>query len=377
MPRKEAPQMEFDIGAENAFTVFTPIGPSNPEPVHRIQSLITFTDIRKAIYKMDEVLPGDTFEVNATIGSAIDWFLVPAQFIYRFRDNYCFDPKRFYTNWNLETVFSNFYPTGWGREKYLSILEDRRKDFVENNPLYPANLALERRNIKRALIPVWKDVAKKFGIDSLEVQEIMENLHGVILPSGKPASIETVKEIGQRIVEKRFDALVEDDKDYTYIAKPRCLFLYEKDGETFPVEAEPDEIKFLRGKQKTTIKRQVVTARIVGDFKDSVRQDLTDYSTAFGKTMLVYNFLLGQIGQKFKRKVTTFNLPNGHVRRFFVIKDKVSKPVPKDRVVTALECLQEEGENIFTPMPRLSKEDEELARSILEKAFLISRQVRI
>ena len=205
----------------------------------------------------------------------------------------------------------------------------------------------------------------------------MENLQGFILPSGKPASIETVKEIGQRIVEKRFDALVEDDKDYTYVAKPRCLFLYEKDGETIPVEVEPDEIKFLREKQKTTIKRQVVTARIVGDFKDSVRKDLADYSTAFGKTMLVYNFLSSQIGQRFKQKITTFKLPDGRVRRFFVIKDKVSKPVPKDRVVTALECLQEEGENIFNPMPRLTVEDEALARSILEEALRISRQVKI
>ena len=378
MRRREAPpQAEFDIGADNSFAPMTQVATS-PEQEQRVQGLISFSDIEKIIYRDIEKVPlRNTFDVSAVVGAGIDWFLVPANFIYRFRDDYCF-PEELYPEWNVKDVLSKFYPTGFGFDKYLDILQRHRGKFQgKNNPLYPANLALERRNIKRALIPLWEEIAKDFKLDSLEIQQIMVNQGGLLLPSGKPATTETVGQIGQRIVRERFDALVDDDKDYTYIAKPRCLISFVIDGNTFNVQVEPDYIKRKREKRKSTIKRQIVAKRIVGDFKDSYGRDLTDYTTAFGKTMLVYNFLLRKIGQRFVEKVTWIKLLNGQRRRVFVIRERVSKPVPADRVETALEFLQEESGDIFSPMPRLSQEEETMAKNLLEQALRKSRQVKI
>lgn len=377
MRRKEAPQMEFDIvGADNSFAAMIQVATS-PEQEQKVQGLISFSDIEKIIYRdIEKVPPRNTFDISAVIGAGIDRFLVPAHFINRFRDDYCF-PEELYPDWNIKDVFSKFYPTGFGFDEYLELLKRHRKRFIQSDPLKPANSALERRNIKRALIPLWEEIAKEFKIDSFEIQQIMANQGGFLLSSGKPATTETVGQIGQRIVRERFDALVDDDKDYIYIAKPRCLISFEVDGITFNAQIEPDYIKRKREKRKSTIKRQVVVKRIVGDFKDSQRRDLTDYTTAFGKTMLVYNFLLGQIGQRFVEKVTWIRLPNRQLRRVFVIRERVSRPVPADRVQTALEFLQEESGEIFTPMPKLSQEEETMAKDLLEQTLRKSRQIKL
>jgi len=376
MKRREAPQMGFDIGIDNSFAAMTQAATS-PEQEQRVQGLISFSDIERIIYRdIEKVPPRNTFDISAVIGEAIDRFLVPGKFIDHFRADYCF-PEELYPDWNIKDVFSRFYPTGYDRDKYLELLKNHRKRFIQSGPLRPANSALERRNIKRALIPLWEEIAKEFKIDSLEVQQIMASQGDFLLSSGKPATTETIGQIGQRIVRDRFDALVKDDRDYTYIAKPRCLISFEVDGNTFNVQVEPDYIKRKREKRKSTIKRQIVAKRIVGDFKDSDRCDLTDYTTAFGKTMLVYNFLLRQIGQRFVEKVTWIRLPNRQLRRVFVILEKVSKPVPADRVQTALEFLQEESGEIFTPMPKLSQEEEIMAKDLLEQALRKSRQVKI
>jgi len=378
MPRKEAPQMEFNIGIDNSFAVMTQVATS-PEQEQRAQGLITFSDIERIIYRdIEKVPPRNSFDVGAVIGTGIDWFLVPANFIYRYRDDYCFS-EEFYPDWKIEDVFSKFYPTGFGFDKYLDILQKHRREFQgKYNPLYPANLALERRNIKRALIPLWEEIAKEFKIDSLEVQGIMENVEGVILPSGKTASAETVGQIGQRIVRERFDALVDDDKNYTYLAKPDCLLVYELDGQTFHIQVQPDYIKRLREKRKSVKKRRIVIKRIVGDFKDSDRKDLTDLSTPFGKVMLVYNWLLSQIGQRLKmNQLTWVRLSSRQLRRVLLIPQEVAHPVALDKVETGIEFLQEESGDIFSSMPKLSPRNEELARDILEKALRVSRQVKI
>ena len=368
--------MGFDIDPSNSFATMTQVATS-PEQEHRVKGLISFSDIEKIIYRdIEKVPPRNTFDVSAVIGAGVDWFLVPGIFIDHFRADYCF-PEELYPDWDIKDVFSRFYPTGYDRDKYLELLKNHRKRFIQSDPLRPANSALERRNIKRALIPLWEEIAKEFKFDSLEVQQIMANQGNFLLSSGKPATTETIGQIGQRIVRDRFDALVKDDRDYTYIAKPRCLISFEVDGHTFNLQVEPDYIKRKREKRKSTIKRQIVAKRIVGDFKDSQRRDLTDYTTAFGKTMLVYNFLLGQIGQRFVEKVTWIKLPNGQRRRVFIIRAHVSKPVPADRIETALEFLQEESGEIFTPMPKLSQEEEAMTKDLLEQALRISRQVKI
>jgi len=377
---RESGQLEFGIEENNIFRAFVPFEtPLSPEPEYIAKNLVSFSTIEKIIYsEIEKVKPKDTIDVAMVIGTAVDWFLVPANFIYRFRDDYCFDPNRFYTDWDLKDVFSRFYPTGFGFEKMLSVLERHRQRFIQNNPLYPANLTLERSRIKKALFSVWEDIAKEFKIDMLEYQEIMTNKDGFLLPSGKPATEETIKQIGQRIVKDRFDSLVDDDKDYTYIAKPDCLLIHDLDGEIFHIQVQPDYIKRLREKRKSVKKRQVVIKRIVGDFKDSQKKDLTDFSTPFGKTMLVYTFLLDLIGQKFKlNQLSWVKLDNRQKRKVFLIPQEVRNPIPQDEIQTAIEFLQEKESEFFSPLPKLKEEEAVYAKKILEEALRISKQVKI
>lgn len=374
MRRIEAGQLEFGVGLENSLMMLPgPIRPVFPEREYRVDSLITLSDIEKIIYRdIEGIKPKNALDAGVAIGSAIDWALVPANFIYRYRDDYCF-PEYLYPNWDLETVFSRFYPTGWDFQEFLTILQSHRQYFYQT--LSPANSALEIRNIKRGLIPIWQEVAKKFELDRLHLQGATDIQGNHILPSGKTASPQTVLEIGQRIVRERFDTLTDDDKNYTYIAKPDCLLTYDLEGQTYHIQVQPDYIKRLRERRKSVKKRQVVIKRIVGDFKDSDRRDLEDYDTAYGKTMLVYNFLLLQIGEKFKQNQLTYvRLANRQVRRVFLIPQEIAKPTPRNQVQTALEFLQEEGDEIFTPMPTLTEEHTRLAREIFEKSLLISRQ---
>lgn len=345
----------------------------------RISSFITMSKIEAIIYSESSRLGSEIPIIgDIAIGRAIDWFLVPANFIYRFRDNYCFPPQ-LYPEWDLRSVFSSFYPTGYGYGDIVAILEKHRPNFWgDQNPLKPANLALERRNIKDKLIPVWQEIARKFEIDSFGLQEVMEVKEGQILPTERTASEETIAQIGIRIVRDRFDALVDDDKNYTYVAQPDCLLVCELAGQTFHIQVKPDYIKRLREKRKTTAKRHIIIKRIVGDFKDSDRRDLADFSTPFGRTMLVYNWLLSQIGEKLKwDQLTWVRLTNGQRRRVFLIPQEVRRPFPAGSVLAALEFLREDGGEIFSRLPQLSEDSESLARNTLERALLLSQKSRL
>lgn len=379
MKTKETAQLAFVLGPEDQWQAPPPNGqPQVAEKElgeYRVGNIITFSGIEKIIYQdIEKVPPRNIFNASLAIGTAVDWFLVPANFIYRFRDDYCFEPE-LYPEWDLKEVFSSFYPTGWNFGKILALLEKHRPNF--SKALAPESSALERRNIKRALIPLWIEVAKEFKLDALQFQGVVTQEDGFILPSQKTASPQTIAQIGQRIVAERFDTLVDDDKDYTYFAEPDCLLLYQLDGEIFHIQIAPDYIKRLREKRKTTKARNIVTKRIVGDFKDSEKRDLSDFETPFGKTMLVYNWLLLQIGQRLRlNQLCQVRLSNRQVRRVFLIPQEVAKPIPAESVQTALEFLQEEGEQIFAPMPKLTPDLQEKARVIFEQALRISRQVK-
>jgi len=391
MRRKETGQLEFAIGPENSFwQVAPPDQPVTPEKEFKIDSLITLSEIEKIIYRdIEGVRPRNVVDASLAVGRAIDFFLVPTNFIYRFRSNYCFPPED-YPSWDLKTVFANFYPTGWRSEEILEILKNHRKRFCyENRPLRPGNSNLEKRMIKERLVPVWEEVAKKFRLDFFHLQQIATFRGDLLVASGQAASQETIADIGRRIVEERFYRLIDDDLNYSYLAKPDCLLVYQLDGQTFYIQVQPDYIKRLQERKKSVQKRldqqgregkaeRIVASRIIGDYKDSDRKDLSDFSTPFGKTMLVYNWLLSQIGQRFKQVgPTLITLPNRQKRRVFIIPAEVLKPIPAHRVQTALEFLQARGSQIFTPMPRLTAENEELARKTFEEALAISRRSKI
>lgn len=349
--------------------------PAGREREPRIHRLITLSDIETIIYRrIAKVEPNGQISAAAAVGGAIDHFLIPANFIYRYRDDYCFPPE-LHPDWDLQSVFARFYPTGYRFGEILEILEKHRPRFCEQNPLNPANLALERRNIKRKLVPVWQEIAKRFKIDFFNLQGVMDIERNSLIFGGRTASEEDIAQITGRIIHNRFDDLVDDDKDYTYIARPDCLLAYESNGQTFHIQVEPDYIKRLRERRKTVKKRHIVTKRIVGDFKDSDKRDLTDFSTPYGKTMLVYNWLLSQIGERFKWNQLTFvRLNNRQKRRVFLIPQEVGKQIDSGSVQTALEFLRADGSEIFSPMPQLSEDLRDMAKTTLDQALLLSQK---
>lgn len=377
MKTKETEQLGFGFGTNRALLPASETESQNlREQELKVKSLITFSEIEKIIYwQIHKVEPKNTFDAQAAIGTAIDWFLVPANFIYRYRDNYCFPPE-LYPEWDLKTVFAKFFPTGWQFGNLLTLLENHRPNFFVGKK--SPNLALGREHIKRQLVPLWQEAAKKFKLDALYVQSIMAQDGNFLLSEGRTASSETIAAIGQRIVSERFDTLIDDDKSYTYLAKPDCLLKFEVAGYDFNILVQPDYIKRLREERKTVQKRNIVVKRIVGDFKDSNMKDITDFEKPFSQVMLVYNWLLAQIGRNFKQnQLERIRLPNRQVRRVFLIPQEVAKPVPANQVQTALEFLQEGEGQIFTQMPPLTDELTEFAQSILVKALLLSRQPKL
>jgi len=375
MARVDAPQLAFVVGPENTWHAPEPVGQPLPvETEHRISSLVTFSQIEKIIYRdIENVEPKDLFSSSAAVGAAIDQFLVPANFIYRYRADYCFPPE-LYPEWNLDEVFARYYPTGWGYQNILDLLKKHRANFTDrHNPLNPQNPNLERDNVKKRLLPLWTEVAKGFNLEGLSIQNVMAQENSALVASAKTASSETVAKIAQRVVTERFESLVDDDKDYTFIAKPDCLLVFEVDDQPTYLHIQPDFLKRQR-ERKSTAKRRIVTVRKIGDFKDSDKKDIANYSTAYGKTMLVYNWLLLQIGQKLKQnQLDWVKLASGHKRRVFVIPQEVKNPIPAGNVQTSLEFLQEEVGLLSYTMPTLSTKDQELAQSILEQAIRIAR----
>lgn len=365
-----------------------PIGEAakRPESIYYLaQNLITFSQLERIIYRqVSQPELTSVFEAQTAIGSAIDYFLVLAKFIWGYRGGYCAKPddrkNPGFSDNKVADVFSQSYPTGWEMEKMLDLLLKHRSRFflfAGKTDFKPEELVFTKTGIKQALIPLWEEAARKFQLDALQVQNVMALQDQSLVPSQKTASSESPGQIATRIITERFDALVEDDTDYSYLAKPDCLLVYELDGETFHIQVQPDYIKRLREDRKTTKARHIVAKRIIGDFKDSKRQIL-DRTTAYGQAMHLYNWLLSQIGQRFKQdQLKWVRLPDRRVRRVFLIPQEVARPIQGTQVQTALEFLQEEERSIFFPMPTLTDQDSRLAKEILDQNLKISRIIAI
>ena len=98
------------------------------------QNLITFSQLERIIYRQaSQPELTSVFEAQTAIGSAIDYFLVLANFIWGYRGGYCAkpdDPKNpGFSADELTAVFSQFHPTGWEREKMLHLLFKHRERF--------------------------------------------------------------------------------------------------------------------------------------------------------------------------------------------------------------------------------------------------------
>ena len=389
MERIPKNQLAFvDVG--NTWTAPEPVGePPELERKLRPPRIITFSQIEKIIYEQNGVESKGIFNANLAIGTTLDYFIVPGEFIYGNRADYCF-PQELYPEWELHKVFGQQLPTAYSSRKadYLELLERHRERFTEKPPLRPEDPPLERWLIKQRLIPLWDEVAQKFKLPALALQHVMDQEGNFLLPSGHSASEETVKGMAQRIIVERFDSLVKDEPNYNYIAKPDFLIPYIVDGEEYSILVQPDYIKTLKTNKKSVKERErkdqipryksVVAKRIVGDFKDSEIRDLFDPTTAYGKSIRLYNWLLTQIGQRLRRgpkdkKWITFT--NGQGQYVFILPSE--EKFPAESIQTALEFLREDVDRMYVPLPTLSPEDEELAKQILEETLLASQQSKL
>ena len=383
-------QLAFDEDPDHNWTAPEPVGePPELERKLRPPRIITFSQIERIIYKQNGAESKGIFHANLAIGTAFDYFIVPGEFIYGNRADYCFPPE-LYPEWDLHKVFGQHLPTAYPsrRADYLELLEHHRERFTEESPLRPEDSQLERWLIKQRLIPLWNEVGEKFELPALALQHIMDEDGNFLLPSGHAASQETIKDIARRIIVERFDNLVKDEPNYSYIAKPDFLITYIVGGEEYSILIQPDYVKTLKTNKKSVKKRErkdqipryksVVAKRIVGDFKDSEIRDLFDLTTAYGKSMRLYNWLLTQIGQRLRmgpkyKKWITF--PNYQGQYVFIVPPE--ERFPAESIQTGLEFLREDADKMFVPMPALRPEDEELAKSILEKALLASQQSKL
>lgn len=390
MERVSKAQLEFVLGAENTWTAPEPVGePPELEKKLRPPRIITFSQIERIIYEQEGIESQGVFNANLAIGTAVDYFLVPGEFVYRNRADYCFAPE-LYPEWDLDKVFGPYLPTAYltRRAEYLDLLKRHRERFTEEPPLRPKDPPLERWLIKKRLIPLWNEVAQKFKLPALALQHVMDQQGNFLLPSGHSASEETVKGIAQRIIVERFDSLVKDEPNYSYIAKPDFLINYIANGEEYSILVQPDYVKTLKTKKKSVKERTrkdqipryktLVAKRIVGDFKDSEIRDFFDPTGAYGKSMRLYNWLSYQVGQRFRRgpkdkKWITHQNDQGQYAFIIPLEERF----PAERVQTGLEFLRENADKMYVPMPALSPEDEALAKRDLDQALIASQQSKL
>ena len=388
-------QLAFVEDAGHNWTAPKPVGkPPELERKLKPPRIITFSQIERIIYEKEGVESRGIFNANLAIGTATDYFLLPAQFINRNRADYCFDPNdpRYNKSWDLETVFSNHYPTGYKseKEKYLELLKYFRKSFTEKNPLRPGNSQMERWLIKQRLIPLWNEIAQSFNLDSLALQYVMNQDGNFLMPSGRFASKEQIKDTARRIVVERFDHLVDDDLNYTLYAKPDFRIAVIINGVEYSILFQPDAVKRLREEKKsvqTRLKKgevkkhkRVVAKRIVEDLKDSTAADFSDLSTPFGKATGIYNMLAKKAGQGIKfgpKSIRWLYFPNDQGKWVFDIPSSQEPNVPEAEVLTVLEYLREDADKMTVPMPSLSQEEKEYLQNTLEQALLASQQSKL
>ena len=389
MGRTPENQLAFaEVG--NTWTAPEPVGePPELERKLRPPRIITFSQIEKLIYEQEGIKSQGIFNANLAIGTAIDYFLVHGEFIYRNRADYCLPPE-LYPGWDLHRIFGQHLPTAYPsrRADYLELLERHRERFTKDPPLRPGDSPLEKWLIKQRLIPLWDEVGEKFKLPALALQHVMDQDGNFLVPSGRTASEETIKDIARRIVDVRFDSLVKDEPNYSYMAKPDFLITYIVGGEEYSILVQPDYVKSLKTNKKSVKERErkdqipkyksIVAKRIVGDFKDSEIRDLFNLETAYGKSILLYDWLSNQIGRRLRKgpknkKWLTF--PDGKGQFAFIIPSE--ERFSAENVQTGFEFLREDADKMYVPMPPLSQEDEKLAKQILEDALRRSTQSRL
>src|SRR3990167_4218214 len=100
MGRIPEAQLGFTLGPENNWTAPEPVGePPELERKLRPPRIITFSQIERIIYEKEGIESRGVFNANLAIGTAIDHFLVPGEFIYGNRADY-FLPPELYPEWD-------------------------------------------------------------------------------------------------------------------------------------------------------------------------------------------------------------------------------------------------------------------------------------
>lgn len=379
-------QQEFFPGgtADNPqFLLQTPGEPAAPiEYRKRIDRLVTFSEIEKGIYEDYDIEPKDLISKGILVGSALDYFLVLANFIYRHRAKYCLPDKRdlpLEDRWDMEDAFGQFYRTGYknDKDKMLTLLHVHRDRYTgKNNPLRESDPVFQKRGIKERLTFLWKDVGRQFGVDTNFLQGIMKRENGNLSASTEVASNEGIHEVENRILNNRFYSLIDDDKDYSYVARPDFLIEYKLDGKTFCIQVQPDYIKRLRSERKSVRdrmredqKQRIVAQRIVGDFKDTQIQDLRSNTGPLAESMETYNWFLSEVAQrgKMQKAIWIKDRLSSDTRKVFIF-SLDDKPIIKpEKIEARLTFLHAEIEEMDFAMAKVTPDLEKRVRARIDR----------
>lgn len=338
-----------------------------PEREIRADSFITYSQLERMI--APEEVGRLFFDARMQVGSAIDSFLLIAKFAFQNRGSYCKSEKET-PDWNLDDVFSGYMPTAQGASKLIEILYRSRTNFKapKEGPTYA--------HLKSKLLELWPQVAKLHKLDTLSAQSTMATQADMFTQANQAAVTEPLEQIATRVITERFDELVAHS-DYTHLARPDFGILFRHNGQITIIQVQLDYYSRLKDEQQTTAQKHLLVKRRLGDYKDSERRNLDDPSTTQGKRYLVYNWLATEALTRFVHKITWLKFPNGHVRPVFAIDLESPPKFPEQDCEVALEFIREEGSQILSPMPKLTSQEKDTARLLVESAVAESKRSKL
>lgn len=364
-------QQDFITGVENGIPLFgisAPIGePATVESEIIIPRPISFSKIENQIHINYGVEPKGLIGEGLVKGTAIDDFLVLVNFIYRYRSKFSLPDN---DEWTAEEAFWQFIPTGFPnvKEKMFSLLYKHRPNFLR---------VFDKKEIRKRLVPLWIDIAKASGIDSLSFQSTMEKENGYFVESHKTASSEGIMDIAKRIINERFYSLIDDDQDYTYYARPDFFIAYDLDGKTYHIQIQPDYVKNLRTGSESVRKRiaageklnkRIVAQRIIGDFKDSEVADLRSTTGPRAESRRLFTWLMLEAGAKGRMTQAVWTrLSGGQAQKAIIIPLDAKAMISPRRVDTRLTVLRADRENMDFRMQHPTRESERKLKESLDE----------
>lgn len=349
-----------------------PAKPTEPEGPHWLPGLVSSTDVTRSFFEGQDKTP-DFITGSLMLGNFVDELAMIGNLINSERAWYC-APKEENPKKSVGKILPGSLPTALNFHDVRRLLEDFRPLFQKSEE---GHRPYEREEIKRKLHEVWPEIARRLDIRSFFYQSTMINQNGILLPSGRTASPEEVSDIAARIIDKRFDTLVENDPDYNAIFQPAFVFEMTIGERKRHLYVRPDRIEVLKPGQKTTQEKvrkgQIVKRIMVTDIKNSRKELFEDPKSPIARTIRFTRMVDEQIARKFDWNLLIDNARTQgwsvRSQRVFLITSQTPDSFPPDQTETKYICLDEEGEDVEVPMPQLTKEEKKLAIQDLRDYF--------